>query len=72
MIGRVLALLVLASAGAAAAAPARVPFVGCASDGQMGPPPAPRYGTVPSVPPAVGAQLAYYAMRDHPGNFKSA
>lgn len=59
MIARGLALLALTWAGTAAA-PARVPFVGCPSDGQQGPQPAPRNGPVPAVPPAAAAQLAYY------------
>ena len=57
-----LALLALAwAAGAAAAEPTQVPFVGCPSDGQLGPQPAPRRSAVPRVPPAAAAQLAYYA-----------
>jgi hypothetical protein len=65
LIARGLALLALISAGVAAAAgPARVPFVGCASDGQQGPQPAPRSGHVPTVPAAAAAQLAYYASGD--------
>lgn len=65
MIARGLLLLALAWAGAAsAAAPARVPFVGCPSDGQLGPQPAPARGTVPAVPPAAAAQLAFYASAD--------
>jgi hypothetical protein len=62
---RLLALLALASAGAAsAAAPARVPFVGCPSDGQEGPRPVPGSGAVPRVPAAAAAQLAYYAISE--------
>ena len=57
-----LALLAFAwASSAAAAAPAQVPFVGCPSDGQLGPQPAPRRGAVPRVPSAAAAQLAYYA-----------
>ena len=65
MIRAGLALLVLAFAGAAAsAAPAGVPFVGCASDGQSGPLPAPRRVAIPTVPTAAASQLAYYASHD--------
>lgn len=65
MIARGLALLAFAWGGAAAAdGPASVPFVGCPSDGQQGPQPAPRSGTVPAVPAAAAAQLAYYASGD--------
>jgi hypothetical protein len=67
LIARGLALLALVSAGGAAAAgPARVPFVGCASDGQQGPQRAPLSrrappaSAVPAVPAAVVPQLAYY------------
>jgi len=59
-----LALVALASAGAAWAAPPNVPFVGCASDGQTGPRPAPRRATVPAVPAAAAPSLAYYASAD--------
>jgi hypothetical protein len=59
------ALLWLALAGAASAAtPARMPFVGCASDGQMGPQPAPRQSPTPHVSPAAAQRLAYYASGD--------
>jgi hypothetical protein len=65
VIARGLLLLALGSAGAAsAAAPARVPFVGCPSDGQQGPQPVPGSGAVPRVPAAAAAQLAYYAMSE--------
>jgi hypothetical protein len=66
VIRRALASLILALAGSAAsaAAPARVPFVGCPSDGQQGPQPAPRSGHVPRVSAAPAAQLAYYASSD--------
>jgi hypothetical protein len=65
MIRAGLALLALAWGGAAAAAgPASVPFVGCPSDGQQGPQPAPRRGAVPAVPAPAAAQLAYYASGD--------
>jgi hypothetical protein len=62
------AFVALAIAGAAAphgAAPhGNVPFVGCPSDGQTGPQPAPRRGVVPRVPAAAAAHLAYYASSD--------
>jgi hypothetical protein len=67
MIRRGFALLALGLAGtgaASAAAPPEVPFVGCPSDGQTGPQPAPRPGQVPSVPAAASARLAYYASND--------
>lgn len=64
MIRAGLALLALAWAGAAPAAPGRVPFVGCASDGQQGPQAAPRRATVPAVPRAAASQLAYYVSGD--------
>lgn len=40
----------------------RVPFVGCPSDGQVGPLPSPRPGKVPRVPASQASRLAYYAM----------
>ena len=39
----------------------RVPFVGCASDGQIGPQPAPTNGRTPAVPPSLAGRLAYYS-----------
>jgi hypothetical protein len=64
-----LALAALGWAGAAAAAaPMRVPFVGCPSDGQMGPEPAPHSGTVPRLPAAAAAGLAYYSASGAWGN----
>ena len=60
MIRAGVALLALAWGGAAAA-PVRVPFVGCPSDGQQGPQRAPNSGPVPPVPASAAAQLAYYA-----------
>jgi hypothetical protein len=57
----VLALVALILA-ASPPASAEVPFVGCPTDGQQGPQPAPRSGRVPRVAPAAAAaQLAYYA-----------
>jgi len=38
-----------------------VPFVGCRSDGQVGPLPAPPRRATPQVAPAAARQLAYYA-----------
>jgi hypothetical protein len=65
MIARGVSVLALAWAGAAtAAAPARVPFVGCPSDGQQGPQPVPGSGAVPRVRAAAAARLAYYAMSE--------
>jgi hypothetical protein len=65
VIAHVLALLALAWAGAAtAAAPVRVPWVGCPSDGQQGPQPArarDRHATTPALPAAIARQLAFYA-----------
>jgi len=57
------ALLALALA-AAAPAHGNVAFVGCPSDGQTGPRPAPRRGVVPHVPRAFASRLAYYASGD--------
>ena len=54
---------------AAAAAPAelvRAPFVGCASDGQIGPQPAPQTAKVPRLPAALASQLAYYSSQEGP------
>ena len=62
--GLALAAAAWAGAAATAAGPARVPFVGCPSDGQLGPQPAPREGRVPAQPARNAAQLAYYASRD--------
>ncbi len=56
-------LAVVTAAFAVASAPAAVPFVGCPSDGQIGPQRAPRAGKVPAVPAAVAPRLAYYAMK---------
>jgi len=55
----VIALALALAAASAATAP--VPFVGCASDGQQGPQPAPRQRDGPRVPAAAAGQLAYYA-----------
>jgi len=46
----------------------RVPFVGCASDGQQGPVKAPkRKSKVVSIPPEVAVRLAYYQADEGPG-----
>ena len=53
-----------------AAAPAMatpVPFVGCASDGQIGPQPIPKAGPTPDLPPAAATKLAFYAGAEGPG-----
>lgn len=43
----------------------RVPFVGCASDGQQGPGPAPAdSGDSPLLPPQLASQLAFYQTPD--------
>jgi len=43
----------------------RVPFVGCASDGQLGPQPAPDGGSLLlPIPASAARQLAYYKMAD--------
>lgn len=62
----VVALLAMAvqdaGAGMLAFGTERVPFVGCASDGQMGPIAAPQdNGTAPRVRRSVASELAYYA-----------
>jgi hypothetical protein len=56
-------LAIVMAASALGSAPAAVPFVGCPSDGQIGPQKPPRTGKVPSVPAAVASRLAYYAMK---------
>lgn len=63
------ALLIIAAfvAGAAAAAPpgsADVPFVGCPSDGQTGPQPAPVHREVPRLGAVAASRLAFYASGD--------
>jgi hypothetical protein len=47
----------------AAPAAAEVPFVGCASDGQVGPVAAPARGEVDHIPAAAAPGLAYYGTR---------
>ena len=59
------ALLVAACGLADEAVAATVPFVGCKSDGQTGPLPAPRGGPVAvEATDAVAARLAYYQAQD--------
>jgi len=45
----------------------RVPFVGCRSDGQLGPNPRPRSGWTPVLPSKVARHLAYYASSESEG-----
>lgn len=45
----------------------RVPFVGCRSDGQLGPQAAPKSRITPILPVKVARQLAFYAAADGPG-----
>lgn len=45
----------------------RVPFVGCPSDGQLGPQPAPPSRDTPILPVGIARQLAFYAASDGPG-----
>jgi hypothetical protein len=57
----------LLSAGASCSALAQtapVPFVGCASDGQMGPMPAPKTSKAPRLPVGIASRLAWYASGD--------
>jgi hypothetical protein len=55
----------ISDAGAFSLGTARVPFVGCASDGQIGPIAAPRdNGTAPAVSRFEAKDLAYYASDD--------
>jgi hypothetical protein len=49
------------------AAYAKVPFVGCRSDGQVGPHPAPRSGWSPTLPSNVARRLAYYVASESEG-----
>jgi opacity protein-like surface antigen len=56
---------VAAFAGAAASAAEQVPFVGCASDGQTGPVPAPNGAPKTfAIDAAAASQLAYYQAED--------
>lgn len=45
----------------------RVPFVGCRSDGQVGPQPAPKSRRTPLIPSNEARRLAYYAASTGPG-----
>lgn len=49
------------------AALTRVPFVGCRSDGQLGPQKAPKFRHTPVLPLDAAQQLAFYAALDGPG-----
>ncbi|MDO9336920.1 MAG: hypothetical protein Q7T61_11015 [Caulobacter sp.] len=65
MIRAGLLLTLVLAVPAAAQDRAPVPFVGCASDGQMGPVEAPDgKGQSPTAPAAVAGRLAYYASGD--------
>lgn len=55
-------LLMLAAPAAAREPLVRVPFVGCPSDGQQGPQPAPKNGTTPRIQARIAAKLAFYSM----------
>lgn len=60
-------LIFLLSAGLGCSALAQtvpVPFVGCVSDGQIGPKPAPMTSRGPRLPVAVASRLAWYASDD--------
>lgn len=46
---------------------AKVHFVGCKSDGQLGPNPAPRSGWTPDLPAETAARLAYYVSSQSEG-----
>ena len=55
-------LLIAASSSVVARLPtAHVPFVGCPSDGQLGPQPAPAKGKTPRVESKAAAKLAFYS-----------
>lgn len=57
-------LLSLELSCSALAQTAPVPFVGCVSDGQMGPKPVPKTSRGPRLPVAVASRLAWYASDD--------
>lgn len=57
-------VLLSAAALATAAGATPVPFVGCRSDGQLGPQAPPRKGRMPDVSPSAAPALAFYAMHD--------
>ena len=48
-------------------AESHVPFVGCRSDGQLGPQRAPKARPTPLVPSSLARRLAFYAASDGPG-----
>lgn len=55
-----------ASGGQSLSDMANVPYVGCASDGQLGPQPPPKPSKpTPRLPVAVASRLAYYAATDY-------
>jgi len=56
-----IALLLLTTASEAREPSQKVPFVGCPSDGQLGPRAGPKKGNTPALPARESAQLAYYA-----------
>jgi len=56
-----LALIVLAAPATAREKLVHVPFVGCPSDGQTGPIPAPRPHQTPAIAASAAAKLAFYA-----------
>lgn len=63
-----LGLVALVLAASAAAAPVTVPFIGCPSDGQLGPKPIPKAKRVPvRLSPDVAARLAIYGADHHSG-----
>jgi hypothetical protein len=66
VVGLVLSVFLLSAgpAGPARAQTIPVPFVGCASDGQMGPKPAPTTAKAPRLPAETAARLAWYASDD--------
>lgn len=45
----------------------RAPFVGCRSDGQLGPQPAPKSHSTPLLPSVIARRLVYYAASEGPG-----
>jgi hypothetical protein len=66
VVGRTLSIFLLSVglSGPALAQVVSVPFVGCASDGQIGPKPAPKISNGPRVPADVASRLAWYASSD--------
>lgn len=53
-------LMTIANAAHARSPLVRVPFVGCPSDGQLGPQPRPRSGVTPKLGASEARQLSYY------------